>query len=375
MIINTQNTSFKGYDAIPLRAFYMQGIKKRGEAKIFSEMKNIAKKEGLDIFLNQDCEKISSELKEKVPHVVRISLWGQDNKAFIKNKDGKIILWNGNESPMIQEDLGELSDFKIDIKNYFPRGGNYYLGYKPNGEKWLIINSMSVTSEEGFEKYFDMPTKKHLCEKFDVKPENICMLTDIANDIDEVVRPIGYPYILVNDYKLSLKNLEKMKRSGIKNPETYYEPWNYINKMIQEESTDVVFNCDEVCNKLKKFGFKPIRIGGRYNYDINYMNALAFQNNRGGISYITNSTKGSYPELEYLEKLFEKDLRGKVPKISDTYFVSGGKRTEREKNSNSYSALYGRGLKDRNVIMDILANRQGGIHCMTAEVPRFDKIV
>lgn len=75
-----------------------------------------------------------------------------------------------------------------------------------------------------------------------------------------------------------------------------------------------------------------------------------------------------------MENLFEENLREKVPKITDTYFVSGGKRLDCEKNSESAVELYGKGLQNRNIIMDILANRLGGIHCMTAEVPDFERI-
>lgn len=78
-----------------------------------------------------------------------------------------------------------------------PRGGNYYLGYKPEGEKWLLINSMSITDEKSFDTFGDTPTKKHLCELFDVKPENIYVINEFTSDLDEYVRPIRFPNILV----------------------------------------------------------------------------------------------------------------------------------------------------------------------------------
>ena len=117
--------------------------------------------------------------------------------------------------------------------------------------------------------------------------------------------------------------------------------------------------------KLKQFGFNPIKIAGKYADDINFINALAFENSNGKLLYITNSTKHSTPELEYLEKLFEEDLRGKVTNIGDIYFVSGGKREETQE-------FFSRGFAKGNVIMDVLANRLGGIHCMCSEIPNFD---
>ena len=32
-------------------------------------------------------------------------------------------------------------------------------------------------------------------------------------------------------------------------------------------------------------------------------------------------------------------------------------------------------MPKENGIMSILANRHGGIHCMTAEIPKFDKTI
>ena len=92
---------------------------------------------------------------------------------------------------------------------------------------------------------------------------------------------------------------------------------------------------------------------------------VLFENSNGKLLYITNSTKHSTPELEYLEKLFEEDLRGKVTNIGDIYFVSGGKREETQE-------FFSRGFAKGNVIMDVLANRLGGIHCMCSEIPNFD---
>ena len=356
---------------MPLRGFYMQGIRKSGEKRIFNEMKAIAQQEGVDIFVNQDGQNITQELNRDANYDEFLSVWGQDNKAFVVNKNGREILCKSKEPALNPESLGKLYDFELNNKKYMPRGGNYYIGYKNNGEKWLLINGMSIYDEKAFKVFGDCPTIELLPELFDVKPENIHVLTDFTNDIDEIVRPIGYPNILVNDYKLSLKNLDKMKKK-FPNSQIYLTMKNYLQQKIREGEENIpgVPSADKICEKLKAYGFNPIRIGGRYMDGINYMNALAFENKKNGFSYITNSTKNSYPELEYLESLFEKDLKRKVPKITDTYFVSGGRRDD-EAVPGLFCLFHG--LKKQNVIMDILANRGGGIHCMTAEIPDFDK--
>ena len=359
---------------MPLCGFYMQGIRKSGEKNIFREMKDIADKEGVDIFVNQDGTTITQDLSRDYKYDEFLSVWGQDNKAFVVNKNGKTILCNSKEASINESSLGKLSDFQLDRKKYMPRGGEYYVGYKNNGEKWLIINGMSLASTEEFERFDDLPAKEQVKELFDIKSENLYVITDYTSDIDEIIRPIGYPNVLVNDYKLSLKNLEMMKKEFPESYETYEKMKEYLLQRIKEGEEDAP-NPDKICEKLKEYGFNPIKIGGRYSEDINYMNALAFKNKKNKISYITNSTKGTYPELEYLEKLFEKDLKKKVPQIRNTYFVSGGLYEKEPSVPGLFDLIYrDRGLKKKTVIMDILASRGGGIHCMTAEIPDFDRI-
>ena len=373
-ISNNVQFNFKGYDIIPLKALYMQGIRKDGEAKVCNEISDIAKKEGFNLLINQDCKKFTRMFTTPALYNVRLSLWGQDNKSFVMNGMGKCILWNTKESLMEPNCMGELSDYNMYAKKYLPRGGNYYLGQKENGEKWILINGTSIVDDANFDEYCDKPTRNHICKFFDVKPENIFVIDDFVNDIDEIVRPIGFPYILVNDYKLSLKNLEKMKGKFPASNKLYNRLKHYINMQLYRETTsDIIPSCDKVCKILEKSGFRPIRIAGRFNEDINYMNAIAFQNNRDKISYITNSTKYSYPELDYLEKLFEDDLRNKISRVSDVYFVSGGRRNPSEE-SGKFHIFLEHGLENRNNIMDILANKMGGVHCMCAEIPDFDKL-
>ncbi len=375
---NNKQFSFNGYDVIPLRGLYMQGLRSRGENVIYKKMKAIAQKENIDLFLNLDNLSLNGELTKPENFERKLSIWAQDVKAFVMNKKGKTILSSTKEQPKMGGiDLGPLKEFRIDDKNYMPRGGDYYIGYNEKGEKWLLINDISIQGQKSFEKYGDTPTKEYLCELFDVKPKNIFVLKglNLLDDLDEIVRPIGFPYILVNDYKLAQKNLESMKNKFSKCYDVYCEMTNFLrNKIKEENSLPLIYNCDQICELLEKFGFKPIRIGARYCNDINYINAIAYENKKGGISYITNSTKKSYNELSYLEELFKKELTEKVPQITDTYFVSGGRRTFQEMNSDSADNLYSKGLSKGNVIMDILANRLGGIHCMSAEIPDFDKI-
>jgi len=359
LLNNNQNCSFKGYDVIRLKGLYMQGLIKPGEKRIFNEMAKIAKEEHLDLFINQNNTKISKNLSDNIIPDYTLSIWGQDRKAFVKQKGVDTILENTKEKVFSSSDFFPIGNYKIQAKEYIPRGGNYYIGYKENGEKWAIVNSMEIY--EHFDKLSDKPTKELFCKLFDIKSQNIFMVNEFFRDLDEVIRPIGYPYVLVNDFSENLKNIDKLE---MKFPDSK----DIIAKLRKYSMQTVMVNLAET---LKNYGFIPINIGGFYSENINFLNALAFKNKNNKISYITNSTKESCPELEYLEELFEKDIRAKVKDIEKVYFVSGGIKEIVQTNNNDMFTLTlpSQGSEYDNTIMDILANRHGGIHCMTAEIP------
>ena len=51
---NRQQLVFNGYDVMPLKGIYMQGLVSPAELQIFKEMKSISAKEGFDLFVNQN---------------------------------------------------------------------------------------------------------------------------------------------------------------------------------------------------------------------------------------------------------------------------------------------------------------------------------
>ena len=367
--IRTQSVSFTGYDVTRLKGLYMQGMRTRGERNIFRELRGVLKKEGLDVFLNNTNARLSDRFETDGNLIDKaLSIWGQDRKAFVLNSKGKQVLWNTTEPLMKQEDLGKLSDFEIHAAKYIPRGGDYYLGLNKKNERWLLVNSKMIYDQNAFERFADAPTDEILTQIFDVKPKNICKLDILGEDLDEVVRPIGYPYILVNDFDKSKELLAEIHKAY---PKDYFTQWDLLAYIEKKSKNIFPFETTEtICNILKNFGFKPIRIGGRFNETINFLNAIAFRNSKGKITYISNSTRKAEPPVEFLEKLFDRELRKSVPEISDTYYICGGKRTP-EEIFQAKNSIYNNGLSNRNVIMDILANRHGGIHCMSAEIPEF----
>jgi hypothetical protein len=171
------------------------------------------------------------------------------------------------------------------------------------------------------------------------------------------VRPIGYPYILVNDEEKVEENIEKLNTTNsIKNNAKMLAKKHrgHISRGGKEVSGK------EIAKKLEAQGFKPILIGGLYSYCANFMNAIIHKRNDGKLVYITNSAEnlGKSRLEEQLQKMFEKDLKEKVPDVEQVDFILG-------KNAR---------LLGENHISNYLIS-DGGVHCMCAEEPDFDKWV
>ena len=364
--------NFKGYDAIPLNGLYMQGLQPNQKG-IYDEMSAVAKKESLNLYLNQDNTNFSKQWNNNPEKTeLPLSLWGQDRKAFITQGKNQVILWDNYETVMYPEELGELGNFDIKPSTFFPRGGNYFLGYNSEGQKWMLIAQNTIAQDNSDFTDPSLNDYIKLARIFDLKKESIFVLDTEERDLDEFIRPIGYPYVLVNSPNENLKNIEKMKEKFHDSKEIYNKLMAFA--MSEQAKAEV---CNNLCKKLKEYGFIPIEIGGRYAPDINFINAIAFKNKNNKVTYITNSTKDSYPELEYLEQLFEQDLRDKTANIENVYFISGGKyEISGEKKHNKQTCNYPPTgfINSHNAMMYCLGAKQGGIHCLTAEIPNFDII-
>ena len=92
-----------------------------------------------------------------------------------------------------------------------------------------------------------------------------------------VIRPLNYPYVLVNDEKMSEENLKKLEKEFKFDLKAKLFAKN-IRKKMKEQSKDYA-SCDTLCQKLEKKGFIPIRIGGGYGlHTINFINSIVHQN-------------------------------------------------------------------------------------------------
>ena len=359
---------------MPLRGLYMQGWEGFRGQKITTEMSAIAKEENIPLYINNYGKITKDESKSLPCFYDSFSIWAQDTKNFLCNGKEKILLCNDRDAVIKRENLGDLCDYNIISRPHLPRGGNFFIGYKPNGERYIIVSAKttinnpkslydsdsSIQQHKGLYNNYELVTLHEISQKFNVEMENIYLLDTAYEDLDMLIRPIGYPYVLVNDCDETYRNMEKLQEKNPYNKKqiTHHEMYGYAYMYKRQ--------CRDIQESLRKMGFEPIEIGGNYFYNINFLNAIAFRNKNGGISYITNSVRDSGPEWEGLEEIFENDLRASVDNIENVYFVSGGNARE---NGFPYSAR-----PDVNAMMYWLGENRGGIHCMTAEIPDFDVI-
>lgn len=315
------NINFKGYDAAPLKRIYSDGEYCQ---PFETEMEQVGKKEGISFEVLYDNTK-----------------WAQDNKTIVEKNGTPFLIGSGNITPALLYTMSGWHGIQGMKDEGFLTGGNTFIGKFQNGEKWLISGEDNITQD-----------KAKISKAYNVKPENIYFIPQQNYHLDMFIRPVGYPYVLVNDPELVRANIDKLEGTEEDKERFKKEFKNYCNfQKIYGYSS-----CDTTVEKLKELGFIPIRIAGDYGWAVNFMNSIVHKRIDGSISYITNSTKCKDKLHSSIEKLFEQDLREKVPNIDNIYFISGKNEIW---------------TQNRNFIMGALEGEGGGIHCMSLEEPDF----
>jgi len=87
--------------------------------------------------------------------------------------------------------------------------------------------------------------KRIVARLFYVEKQDIAILSQGEYHNDLVIRPLNYPYVLVNDEKMSMENLEKLKRRYKFNPKTHLFVRQH-KKKIQKQSKEYG-PCNELC--------------------------------------------------------------------------------------------------------------------------------
>ena len=361
-INSVESNSFKGYDARPLKGFFMGS----NTHCIAEEMKKIGEKEGFKIYAKIRNSK-GSHCRPAIPNLSPFGsikdLWAQDIITFCK--DRLLALTNQYETASICD----FFNIKRIVKNEHISGGNFFI-VDNDGKEDLFIG----------EKEFNKVTPREIKELYNV--DKIHILPQMDFHLDLFIRPLDKKRILVADDDITLKILEagfekfkefvKSKKQE-KNPIANKIIENF-NEKILEFRFDISINkkpkSQDIIKVLKQAGFEPILVPGRiyttnferYNktflsHDCNYMNANVLINNEGDLVYITN--KSNIDKKLGLESNFAKDFDFRFEKefvksISPfikpekVYFVNG---------ENDYIS---------NIM---LKEMYGGIHCVCSEIP------
>ncbi len=384
---------FKGYSAGKIKTLYMQNTNFPSQINIYNKMKEIGEKEGFDVFIHSQGEIKKEEIKSPDKNKVPWSLWSQDNKIFIKKDNRQILLtpefYNPPETLAVK-DFCNASKIKGFVSEIIFEGGNMYFGKKDNGENYLMT-SMPTLYLSGKYLYLKEKTKKDLTYKeaesffvngkfknengetiatnneyekdympyiekavkiisqdFDIKKENLIILPETNFHIDMAIRPLEYPYVLVNDDKEVDKLIKKLEKK-FKFDFGARKDLKALKRNVKKHRTRYC-STEKVCQKLEEKGFVPIKIAGAFGRSpVNFINAIV-QKTNNGLTYITNSTKPSTKLYEAMQDIFEQNLRENCPNISKVYFIDGGIKE-----------------KNRNNIMYYLENGNGGIHCLCCE--------
>lgn len=366
MRINTSsNIKFQGYDARPLKGFFM-GASDRG---IVREMQKIGQKEDFKIFSKIKAKHIycGETVPELIPYDNAQAIWAQDVWTFCKNK-----LYTAQKIEKVREICDFFKIKNIDSKKHVAGGNMFFI--KNGKQDDLLVG----------QKELEKLSVPELKEKYNV--EKVHVIPQMDYHLDLFIRPLDKKRILVADDFLTLETLA----GGLKNLVNFIasrpvgERKKYKNMFLQFGSRVKNFQniinmnprcqVDEICEILEVNGYKPIRVPGRI-YDIyestqaepflshhcNYINANALINNNKELVYITNKsnidkTLGLTQKMsEKINFSFEKSFLKSISPYIDPehiYFVKG----------------------DNNFVAnEMLTTYQGGIHCTCSEVPKINK--
>ena len=391
-LLQTNNLNFNGHGAGRIKALYMQNAYYPAQIPVYNELKRIGKAHNFDVFIHNKDSLLTSSNKLPSSEECDYELWSQDNKT-IMHKDGKTTVISGLYMPQTEQNaaisLSRLLSAEHVEAEAFLEGGNFFIGKKPDGKNYLIIgykdihysamhyylkdklgkvnkddmndfieklslkdeNDYTIASYDEFDEEFAKWGKialKKIIDIFEVEKQDVVVLSQGQYHNDLAIRPLNYPYVLVNDEKMSVANLQKLRLNFKFHIGAKKFIYDLEKKLYEQEKS--YSSCDEICKELEEAGFIPIRIGGGYGlHTINFINSIVHQNG-DDLIYITNSAQSGNKYYGYLQDLFEKDLKTKCPQIAKIYFVKGAVTNNKS-----------------NIVLEYLKQFKGGIHCLCCE--------
>lgn len=351
-----EKQSFKGYFACPIKELHFQTFNSANRR--YPVIRDLQRKCGkyFDIIV-QTADGFSPAKKFKKPpqKEVRKSAYpgeyceyGQDNKLFIENK---ILLLQGcmdagwKEAKILAEHLG----IKSQSVRSNVQGGNCFLGKLPTGENFALIGQDALCIRRDSTPWsggdvIKTVTKQEVAKEMGIKPENLYVIPQPDFHLDMAIRPLKYPYVLVDDMDLTFSMAKTDKQRDYLKNEVYLLSQK---EMIAEKKYATP---KQTAEELEKHGFKPIMVPGSFGFYrtvLNYMNAIVHQNPDGSLTYITNrSERGKKFWLGLnMEKIFTEYLKTQCPDVKDVIFID----------------------------WQTMGRESAGIHCLTSERPDFER--
>ena len=366
----SNNISFQGYDARPLKGIFTRD---GGFGKSFyglaAQTAEILNKEGVDVFIQTPKKILKNDFSDIKPNFSNFWPWVQDRLAFFPNKIVESKYLTREDTNL--KDIKEM--FRLPIKeigNHI-EGGNYF--FIKDGDNDVVLlgneelclkNSKSI--KEFFEKY------------------KVITLSQPDFHLDLSIRPLNNKRILVNDPKMLMNELNNgIKRAkGVyakeKDPQlkTVIRKLSYLKDEILESNQeyDTLNKYKTLQQELKYNKFNVIKVPGLIikpgngivagqplfladiKYKMNFMNAIVHERADKSLVYVAGKSVldeqlGLTPEIAEkidfsFERIFKKSLNGIIAE-DDIHFV--GDKT----------------------ISNILKNNYGSVHCLFAEIPKY----
>ena len=347
MKITNSDISFKGYDARPIKYLVMRDTNLLKTKPVAKELEEIGKKHGFKVLFE------GYDILDKVPsdnfNSKMTFTWMQDIIYFLKDKIlTSDFIHSRNFSNYLKQPIEN-----IPLKN-FVKGGNLYFIKSGEKEKIIVGKNDCIKAMKLF------------------KRNEITQIPQADFHIDLFIRPLKDGKILVADDKMTLKILQNAQKNLAKEMDTSTDEVLLKLDYLIDGMKNVIKtgkSTHSVIKKLQKEGYTPIRVPGRIVRDdqtgnlkniLNFMNAIVHEAPNGDLIYITNHTslvEGLYLDKKIAQKVgldmteqFKNAVKKHI-KPENIYFVKGGKNSEED-------------------IEFILRSQDGGIHCLTAEIPK-----
>ena len=344
--------NFKGHEAQRLKGLVVQQTKTFNGDYLINELNSIAQQYKLNI--------IPSPISE---------VWTQD--LFTITPKGSVIAESDEYKKIISTRLGIEQD-NLSIEH--EQGGNLFYVKNKKGKTLLLTGTDKFDSDN-----------KVLKEKGKYQADKIVQIPKADFHLDLFLTPIGDNKILLADDRLMLgaiaKMINKVRAEQLKegNSQKEQEHLNiaYFNltKLYKKFKNEISENAFEPTNKaktiLEKEGFDVISVpsriydnfGRELGHKLNYSNAVTFKTENNETVLITgkshlNDKMGLTEDIQQrigmnFETIFVDSIKEHI-KPENIHFVNGGETFD-------------------NDLDTILWNYGGGLHCMCAEIPQFDK--